>query len=85
MHGGGGSDSLALDNQLVDEITLLTYPVDVGEGTRLFPATGPRDRPGHSTRPGRLACHLQWGDYPGLPDHRPSLSTKGHASLEHVT
>jgi dihydrofolate reductase len=30
-----------LDNQLVDEITLLVYPVVVGQGTRLFPDTGP--------------------------------------------
>jgi dihydrofolate reductase len=30
-----------LENQLVDEITLLTYPVVIGQGTRLFPATGP--------------------------------------------
>jgi dihydrofolate reductase len=30
-----------LDNGLVDEITLLTYPVVVGQGRRLFPDSGP--------------------------------------------
>jgi dihydrofolate reductase len=32
---------LLLDNDLVDDIILLTYPVVVGQGTRLFPDTGP--------------------------------------------
>src|ERR671917_2657417 len=32
---------LLLDNDLVDEITLLTYPVVVGQGARLFPDAGP--------------------------------------------
>jgi len=31
---------LLLDNGILDEITLLTYPVVVGQGRRLFPDTG---------------------------------------------
>jgi dihydrofolate reductase len=41
VHGSGNLVRWLLDNHLVDEITLLTYPVVVGHGTRLFPATGP--------------------------------------------
>jgi dihydrofolate reductase len=41
VHGSGNLVRWLLDNQLVDEITLLIYPVVVGQGTRLFPDVGP--------------------------------------------
>jgi dihydrofolate reductase len=41
VHGSGNLVRWLFDNQLVDEITLLIYPVVIGQGTRLFPDTGP--------------------------------------------
>ena len=41
VHGGGTLIRWLLDNHLVDEIILLIYPVVIGQGTRLFPDTGP--------------------------------------------
>jgi dihydrofolate reductase len=40
VHGSGALVRWLLENKLVDEINLLTYPVIIGQGTRLFADTG---------------------------------------------
>ena len=74
VHGSGGLVRWLLDNHLVDEINLLTYPVVIGQGTRLFPDTGPDT----ALELVGSAVHPQRGDDPGLPARRAPAVRKGH-------
>lgn len=41
VHGSGTLIRSLLENGLVDELTMIVIPVILGQGTRLFPETGP--------------------------------------------
>ncbi len=81
VHGSGSLVRWLFDNQLVDEITLLTYPVVVGQGTRLFPDTGPDtalDLVDSRATPKGVTIQVY------RPTGRPQYAT-ATADLKHVT
>jgi dihydrofolate reductase len=81
VHGSGSLVRWLFDNQLVDEITLLTYPVVIGQGTRLFPDTGPDtalDLVDSRATPKGVTIQVY------RPTGRPQYAT-ATADLKHVT
>jgi dihydrofolate reductase len=81
VHGSGALIRWLLDNQLVDEITLLVYPVVIGQGTRLFPDTGPDtalDLVESRSTPKGLTIQVY------RPSGRPQYAT-ATVDLKHVT
>jgi len=81
VHGSGSLVRWLLDNRLVDELTLLTYPVVIGQGTRLFPDTGPDialDLVDSRATPKGITIQVY------RPTGRPQYAS-ATADLEHVT
>ena len=80
VNGSGALTRWLLDHDLVDELTLLTFPVIIGQGTRLFPDTG-RDRALElvetRTTPSGVIIHVY------RPAGRPQYAS-ATADLKHV-
>jgi dihydrofolate reductase len=81
VHGSGALIRWLLDNDLVDEINLLTFPVVVGQGTRLFPDSGP-DRAVELLESRATPSGVTIGVY--RPSGRPQYGTST-ADLKHVS
>jgi hypothetical protein len=87
--GDVGPDNWRHCAALEVEMTLLIYPVVVGQGTpvvvgqgtRLFPDTGPD----LALDLGRIAVDPKRGNDPGLPAHRAPAVRNGHARPAHPT
>ena len=76
VHGSGALFRWLFDNDLVDEMTLFTFPVVVGQGTRLFPDTGP-DRALHlvDSRATPKGVTIQVYRPTGRPQYAPATAT----------
>ena len=67
VHGSGALVRWLMEHDLVDEINLFTYPLVIGQGTRLFPDTGP-DRAFELIESQAMSSGR---DRPGLPPDPP--------------
>jgi dihydrofolate reductase len=75
-HGSGALIRWLLDHDLVDELNLLTFPVVVGQGTRLFADAGPDialELLGSQTTPSGVAAHVYRPA--GRPEYGTATST----------
>ena len=81
VHGSGSLTRWLLDNQLVDELTLLICPMVVGQGTRLFLDTG-QDRALELVESRATPSGVTIQVY--RPTGRPQYGT-ATADLKHVT
>ncbi len=80
VHGSGKLIRWLLENDLVDEMNLLICPVVVGQGTRLFPDTGPDialELVESRSTPNGVTIQVY------RPTGRPQYAT-GHRRLKHV-
>jgi dihydrofolate reductase len=80
VHGSGTLIRWLLAHDLVDEMTLLIFPVVVGQGTRLFPDTGPDmalERVESRPTPGGVTIQVY------RPTGRPRYETST-ADLKHI-
>jgi dihydrofolate reductase len=74
VHASGALFGWLIDAGLVDEVTLFTFPVVVGQGARLFPENGPRaalQLSGSRSTPSGTTIQT-YRPAPSLPDRYPS-------------
>jgi dihydrofolate reductase len=80
VHGSGKLVRWLFGHRLVDEIILLIYPVVIGQGTRLFPDTGPDTALDLvDSRPTPAGVTIQVYRPSGRPEYgqeRPTLETR---------
>jgi dihydrofolate reductase len=81
VHGSRTLIQWLFDNNLVDEFNLLTFPVVVGQGTRLFPDSGP-DRALELVESGATPSGVTIQVYrpTGRPEYRTATVDVDHAT-----